>query len=268
LCHGYGPKPTWKDRGDKEKEEARKLRMQSRASRATSNSCIGEIVIHDALMSSPAENNPKTNYAELGSDVEEHTMSDTLFALRRPHDMATVDSSGESQATPAALDLSIFMEDLWFRSDDMATPISLSHHDKLDGELMALSPLTKPSHLGIGTPEHDIELLIYFMEDGFSRQYSLHKPSPISRKGWLMRLLLRSSTFYNASLSMSAYYLYLSQSNDTNARDVALKNYHEYRKVALQGFDRLESTQYPIHGDIIMCGVHIALLEVRHTRLT
>lgn len=30
FCHGYGPKPPWKDRGEKEKEQASILRLQPR----------------------------------------------------------------------------------------------------------------------------------------------------------------------------------------------------------------------------------------------
>ncbi len=32
FCHGYGPKPDWKDRGVKEREEANKLLLESRTS--------------------------------------------------------------------------------------------------------------------------------------------------------------------------------------------------------------------------------------------
>lgn len=35
-CHGYGPKPQWKDRGSLEREEARKLQYQSGSGRARS----------------------------------------------------------------------------------------------------------------------------------------------------------------------------------------------------------------------------------------
>ena len=36
YCHGYGPKPAWKDRGAREQEEARRLRFQSGGRRCSS----------------------------------------------------------------------------------------------------------------------------------------------------------------------------------------------------------------------------------------
>lgn len=39
-CHGYGPKPQWKDRGALEREEARKLQYQSGRARSFSKSSI------------------------------------------------------------------------------------------------------------------------------------------------------------------------------------------------------------------------------------
>lgn len=43
-CHGYGPKPQWKDRGSLEREEARKLQYQSGRARSFPKSSITEAI--------------------------------------------------------------------------------------------------------------------------------------------------------------------------------------------------------------------------------
>ncbi|TWU77374.1 hypothetical protein ED733_005883 [Metarhizium rileyi] len=159
------------------------------------------------------------------------------------------------------------MDDLWLEGtghdvfDDMTTSLSPVSHDKLDIDFVGFLPLVKQSHLGIDTSEDDIHLLMNFMEDSFARQYSLHQPPSITQKSWLLRLMLRSPTFYNTSLSMSAYHLHLSEAYDSHARETTLKKYQRYREMALRSFDKLESSLSSSHGEMVICGVHIARLE-------
>lgn len=254
LCHGYGPKPDWKDRGDKEKEEAKKLRIQSRRSRTMSTSSIGDMIV--------------TSTNDICSGSISTTQTDTSLAFPQSQDVTTFNSVDESQPTLAHPGPSLFMDDFWADGishqtfGDLATPMSPARNENLDMALMGFLPPTISSHLGIGTSETDVRLLISFMEDSFSRQYTLNRAPSALQKSWLLYLMLRSPTFYNTSLSMSAYYLYLSESNDTNAREVAFRNYHKYREMALSGFDGLDSTLSSIHGGEVICGIHIALLEV------
>ncbi|KAH0596112.1 hypothetical protein MHUMG1_05973 [Metarhizium humberi] len=169
---------------------------------------------------------------------------------------------------PVAAYPPLLLDDLWPGEvghdtfGDLMTPLSPASDDNLDIGLVGFLPLTKPGHLGIETSENDIYLLVNFMEDSFTRQYSLHQAAPSkTQKSWLLALMLRSPTFYNTSLSMSAYHLHLSKSCDANARETALRSYQRYREMALQSFERLESTASSTQREMIICGVHIARLE-------
>jgi hypothetical protein len=196
------------------------------------------------------------------------TQTDIRLAFPQSQDITTFDSVGESQPALAPPGPSLFMDDFWADRishetfDDLATPLSPTYNGNLDMALMGFLTPKIPSHLGIDTSETDIRLLINFMEDSFSRQYTLNRGPLALQKSWLLYLMLRSPTFYNTSLSMSAYYLYLSESNNTSARELALRNYHKYREMAIRGFDGLDSTLPSIHGGVVICGIHIALLEV------
>ncbi|KAK8932865.1 hypothetical protein H634G_07169 [Metarhizium anisopliae BRIP 53293] len=233
-----------------------------------SASSVGEMVIQDVLMASSVRDTLTVSSSELCTSSHEPTQTDAFLPLNQWQHVSTFDSPGESQPTPVPRDPPLLLDDLWPGEvghdtfGDLMTPLSPASDDNLDIGLVGFLPLTKPGHLGIETSENDIYLLVNFMEDSFTRQYSLHQAAPSkTQKSWLLALMLRSPTFYNTSLSMSAYHLHLSKSCDANARETALRSYQRYREMALQSFERLESTASSTQREMIICGVHIARLE-------
>ena len=88
---------------------------------------------------------------------------------------------------------------------------------------------------------------------------------------WLLCVLMRSPTFYHASLSMSAYHYALSLPADCEARHAALQHYQSHKTQALRGFSVLTGLNQqpptwpasPFQGEYIICAVQLALLEVR-----
>ncbi|KAK5991847.1 ustiloxin B cluster transcription factor ustR [Cladobotryum mycophilum] len=206
--------------------------------------------------------------ADLGADCLSPAQTDPSLPISPLQDLSPFDSLNGfelSQELPIA---PFFMDDVWTNGNDGGTledlatlPLPSAPKDKMEITLMGFSDLARASHLGIDASENEIHLLTTFIEDTFSRQYSSCKAPSITQKSWLLCLLLRSPTFYNASISMSAYYLHLGESNNANARDLALKSYQMYRDAALRSFDELDMMSPSIYGERIICGVHIAQLE-------
>ncbi|EQL03797.1 PRO1A C6 Zink-finger protein [Ophiocordyceps sinensis CO18] len=237
-CHGYGPRPPWKDRGDREREEARKLRLRSR------KHAIGG-------MDSTTAPTPSADFRQ-ASDASPCPGVTTFESLGEP----------QTATSPPLLD-----DDAWAGGisrntmSGAATPLSLGPDDKLDMAWIGYLSVPRPSHLGIEASEIDILLLVNFMENTFARQYSLDEALSVSQKSWLFCLMLRSPTFFSISLSMSAYHLHLNESTDANARDMALENYQRHRDLAAQSFDGIDPSLPCIYGEPVICGVHLAILE-------
>lgn len=119
--------------------------------------------------------------------------------------------------------------------------------------------------------EGEIELLMQFIGETFAIQHTSYRAASTIQRSWLLLLLMRSPTFYYTSLSMSAYHYYLSLSGDNQVRVSIFQAYQKYRTYALSGFrELLESDQLSVPspgsvpGECIICGVQIALLEVRN----
>ncbi|KAK2603875.1 hypothetical protein QQS21_003910 [Conoideocrella luteorostrata] len=227
------------------------------------------MVMQDALIPPSNQEGSVSISAELSKDPEESTDAETVSSFYHTQEIATHDhpSTVCQTTTPATHYLSLPIEDFHIDQgnieafQDMVTPLSLTFDDQIDNALNCLLPSTTADHLGAGTPENEISLLVQFMEYSFPRQYSLHRPPSIVQKGWLMRLMLRSATFYSASLGMSAYYLYLSEPSDASFREMCLDSYQRHREMAIRNFEELCSTSSPDVGEVIICGVHISRLE-------
>lgn len=86
-CHGYGPKPQWKDRGALEREEARKLQYQSGRARSFSKSSITAASAPAPATPKPSEggmattdcgsNDGSSNFHCGGTQEERHHNNDT-----------------------------------------------------------------------------------------------------------------------------------------------------------------------------------------------
>lgn len=244
--------------------------MQSQASRTMMTSSIGEMVIHDALMLSATTDDSAMNPVDVRRDAQDIMMSADPFSTfchtEHVHDLTPTHACQTTQGTSSTsllMDEFLACEGRTDVLDDMATPLSLAPNDEFEDAFLSLLSPPETGHLGIDTQESDISLLVDFMDHSFARQYLLHRPPLTAQKSWLMRLMLGSAPFYYASLSTSAYHVFVSEASDAETRQAALESYEKHREKAMREFDKLESTLPSTHGATIMCGVHIALLEVR-----
>ena len=118
--------------------------------------------------------------------------------------------------------------------------------------------------------EREIELVMHFIGETFALQHTSYRAASNMQRSWLLLLLMRSPTFYYASLSMSAYHYYISLSSESEVRISTFQAYQKYRTWALSEFYKLLKPDQPstfssdcVLGESMICGVQIALLEVR-----
>lgn len=347
LCHGYGPKPPWKDRGEKEREQASMLRLQPRQRRRGSKNlssgisppCSARNASTDdsdynlevtALgIHSPSQSDLSLSSLSSSQDRQAFDFLDSLVtfgSLDAPesshNDVWLSSSSAEapvgfddfqpttgSQRSGHLDDAIRFSSDSWPGPNPAEVPISTLAEfqppmdgrrlDPLDSDnnprtslnsaetLDTLADFQHPardpqSRPAIGLPiaaaaqvfdvdEREVELVMHFIGETFAIQHTSYRAASTMQRSWLLLLLMRSPTFYYASLSMSAYHYYLSLSGDSEVRVSTFQAYQKYRTCALTSFNRLLESGQPstpssgsVPGECIICGVQIALLEVRN----
>ncbi|KAK0615231.1 fungal-specific transcription factor domain-containing protein [Bombardia bombarda] len=289
LCHGYGPKPDWKDRGDREKEEAGRLQLQTRRHRpstATSSSSAAPIEVEEEIDTTEAD-------ADLESPTLSPFQSDLSMSMSPPsHDRAlanlhdishdflnTFDLANMTPNSSAATDLS-FVQGLWHGSSPAECTTALVGMLGCHPPIPAASPkpqlqtLTFPatSSISTATPdifpsESDIELIMQFIDQVCPLHHPALRMSP-PQKGWLLFLLTRSQTFYHASLAISSYHISLGLSGSNGTRVNSRSDYQAHRAKAADGFCELANSakHQPIHispivGETLICAVQLAILE-------
>lgn len=357
-CHGYGPKPQWKDRGALEREEARKLQYQSGRARSYSRSSItpaavvapkpaeGDSVAGARSSSSSISSNSSLymggdglnggheeqhgvdstapfpagagefdylansagGMSPLISDInlvlDAHAMNPGDFDFASTPSDSAVDRASSASAS-ASTDSAGFIEWSQFQifSPELpvATPVALlppvpvppippgrpareaapaaACADLVMGQELLLAQVGQAigqGHgLGIaeGDPEKGIELMMQYMDDVCSGRTL--KGRRISEMGWLLLLLLRSSTFYYTTLSLTSYKQYLIQPAHSASRANLFRDYQEYRSRALKCFTQMpSSTASSLFGgqgskcshsalcERLICSVQLAHLEV------
>ena len=295
YCHGYGPKPAWKDRGAREQEEARRLRFQSGRCRGSST----DFGVEDMISSEPGqllENTDSINRAGDAASLRSLCLDDIPSPPSSTAGLGEFDLflSSEflsmSPATDASLNLSTAI------TPCPPIEINQSNNDLVhDGIFLPLSPL----ETSVGLPESGTECervsqdLLLFRHEGnvhgqgpeSERKFELlmqfivetcigqARTRPTSTRmltmSWLLLLLSRSSTFYHASVSISAYQSYLDPSRDSEERSIAFGDYEEHRELALRQFGVLQKLTMPQSaslsklGERVICSLLIAKLEVR-----
>lgn len=185
------------------------------------------------------------------------------------------------ELTQGAWDAPAFSNDLWPSSSSAEAVVAVSDFHPSTTELrpgpVLRFPSFRSSHVaqvsqGADIAEKEIELVMLFVGETFALQHPSYRVGSAMRMSWLLFLLMRSTTFYYASLGISAYHYSLTLSGDSEARGVAFQNYLKYRACALRGFCELLDSDWPtaslsdsqgLLGERMICGVQIALLEVR-----
>ncbi|EAA30506.1 hypothetical protein GE21DRAFT_10633 [Neurospora crassa] len=297
FCHGYGPKPNWKDRGDREREEANRLQLQTRRRRrstATQSHASNPSVSESSTSSRGTIDigSPPIPAAESPS-LSPFLSSDFSFALSP--------SSGHERNTgiefefldaltiaPDSLTAS-YNDDIWAshgQTDAALVEISpldpttalqrlpeVSEHSKQPSEVptpLSLSCLGSDNGTGSGmhgppTSENDIELVMHFIGETCPLQHGSYRSSSATQRSWALFLLMRSPTFYHASLSMSAYHMSLTLAGHSDARATAVNDYQSHRMQALDSFCELMDVNRQrsggVFGESLICAVQLALLE-------
>ncbi|KAJ8063040.1 hypothetical protein OCU04_008284 [Sclerotinia nivalis] len=231
-CNEGGP--PCKDRGDKERQEANKLQLQSRRQRSLSTNINNEVSGGSTSSTSngsttPGTDSPSQNefsvspeltqeYFDLPTSLEfapviagfsenswmssAETLAeiDQLFSDKLPvaatigvdeasdtHECRTL--SGPMSATEACMEL------VWpqFPATDQESG--------RESTTISAFPLEITGHTAIGASEKEIELMMEFIEEICVMQHDGFKAFSAAHKSWLLFLLMRSPTFYYASLS-------------------------------------------------------------------
>lgn len=295
FCHGYGPKPNWKDRGDKEREEANRLQLQTRRRRRSTatQSHASHPSVSEASTSSggtvdigsphirPAQSpslspflssnfsfplSPSSGHEQnaaiefefldaltIAPDSLTATYNDDVWAIQCNVDAAMVDISPLESAAPQSLTEAPIHSK---QPPQIPTPLSLSCLGDSNGSGMHGPP----------TSENDIELVMHFIGETCPLQHGSYRSSSATQRSWALFLLMRSPTFYHASLSMSAYHMSLSLAGHSDARAAAVHDYQSHRAQALDSFCDLMNPNRPrsgaVFGESLICSVQLALLEV------
>ncbi|KAF7861879.1 hypothetical protein EAF04_007761 [Stromatinia cepivora] len=92
------------------------------------------------------------------------------------------------------------------------------------------------------------------MEEVCVMQHGGFKALSAAHKNWLLFLLMRSPTFYYASLN-------------SEFGVIASQHYHEYSARALQSFHKLSDSSSLVFGEVLICGIQMAHLESPGTNM-
>ena len=280
FCHGYGEKPSWKDRGEGEKVEASRLQMRSRRRR---KSRPDPISIHadnaeppfSAGFASPldsrlqGQSSPPSFPAKSPSatiiPVSENMDFDTLDTFNLQSDSSWVMDLDASWFDPPAIDMS---NDLPSDSRISRDLVPIEKAGQPCGSLTTLCNHQSPQS---DTGKRATELVMHFLGETFPLQDRSSQGTPLTHRSWVLNLMMRSSTFYSASLSISALHYFNTLPVGSEVRAVAFRDYQDYRSAALKGLrelmDSTDITSVSASGsdlsEPLICGVQIAFLEVR-----
>lgn len=280
FCHGYGVKPSWKDRGEQEKEEASRLQMRFRRRR---KSRPDPISIH-------ADNAEQSFTAGLASSLDSGSQgqsSSPNFSAQFPS--ATITPLSENIDFDTLNTLNVQPDSSWTMDLDAILfdppAVDMSNNLQIDSRISRdLVPVEKAGHpCGSLTtlcnhlsPQSDsgkraTELVMHFLGETFPLQDRSSQGTPLTHHSWVLNLMMRSSTFCSASLSISALHYFNTLPIGSEARTVAFQDYQNYRSAALRGLRELNdstavtsvSTPGPDLSEPLVCGVQVAFLEVR-----
>ncbi|KAK3400714.1 fungal-specific transcription factor domain-containing protein [Sordaria brevicollis] len=295
FCHGYGPKPNWKDRGDKEREEATRLQLQTRRRRrstATQSHASHPSVSESSTSSGGTIDicSPPVTVTEPAS-LSPFLVSNFSFPLSPSpgHERNGAVEFEYLDALTIAPDsfTAGYSDDIWMAQEQtdavMAETSSaepLVPQQLLEAPCQSTQTLEGPTPLclsclgdsstGIGmrgppTSENDIELVMHFIGETCPLQHGSYRSSSATQRSWALFLLMRSPTFYHASLSMSAYHMSLILVGRGDARAKAVHDYQSHRAQALDSFCRLTDPNRQCSGSVfgekLICSVQLALLE-------
>ncbi|KAK1973903.1 PRO1A C6 zink-finger protein [Colletotrichum cereale] len=259
-CHGYGPKPEWKDKGEKERQEAIRLRIISSRSPAAHVE-VSQGRLSPASSPAAAENVQAISHATdnvLGiSTSQGNGNSDIDFALEGELDFMKI----------ADLDHMIFLSDQWRYIDSeldlTSTPMDQEqpmnkYTENNTLQRTCLSITTSEHRLDHQSSEREMDLVMHYVDYSSNREQEFGGEVFGPSKGWLLLTLMRSPAMYNAALSLSAYHQHLKAIDGNESGSTA---YHDYEKYRLRARQIFECLQPDFPGENLICAVELARLE-------
>lgn len=290
-CHGYGPRPAWKDRGHQEKQEADRLQLRRRnqATRRPSSSNTTDATVENSiycLSPSMAFASPTADLAS--SSFPSSSVETPIFPFP---------SGSPSHLDPSDLTL---LPDFWVPDFEEAPgtspfcdnpsitipapPGNTLENAPQDQDLTPLASFIEagvtslefPSNRLHPSEEREVELMMQYLEEDFPKQHPSYCPSAVRVQAWLMCTFRRSRTFLYASLCISAYFNFLKAPSHDGARQTELfREYDRLKHMAakahallMEASSKRESQKLTrdeldfMLGETIIASVQLAILEV------
>ncbi|OAA43930.1 Zn(2)-C6 fungal-type DNA-binding domain protein [Beauveria brongniartii RCEF 3172] len=294
VCHGYGPRPAWKDRGQREQQEVERLQLRRRSQTRWHSQLSQQ---HSEQASEQPSSNVQENAA---SFCQSHALvfaSPTDMTLQPSPPQSTEEQDGElyelasldQQPSLPTPNTPFELSDFWV--DGMEGLLSSTTPTLFEPAVTTLNGQVERSQRdGAGekcTPavmqtfgsasihihtlqEREIELMMQFLGQDFSRLHPCYQSSSITDRAWLMWLLQRSPTFFYAALSTSAYYKFLKTPPHHGKRTEHFREYDGLRNKAMELYCELLEVNGGRGGhqsldwtakETVICSVQLAMLE-------
>ncbi|KAE8351281.1 fungal-specific transcription factor domain-containing protein [Aspergillus coremiiformis] len=240
FCHGYGARPAWKDRGEREREEAKRLQLLSRARSRRAGTIPGH----------------GTRWPSMEPPPPDHEVPPSIQSDGR----SPMSSMGlESLEIPELANI------VWDPSLDIIQVEPTTFERTLPGLPESPNSLRFPSGLEDDPmEENEMELVMYYIGEAFPKQHASYRGSSWMERSWLLCVLKRSPSFYYTSLSLSAYYRLGTMPEDDPGRIRLSQDLEKYKARSLYHFQELlnaAQSQPPVARECVICGVQIAMLE-------
>ena len=172
TCYGYGPKPEWKDNGEKEKAVAESLRG------------IVKYTSRRKAASRPPEHRGQAVW------IAPKTLEGVGVAVAAE----TVSAEDEASIQEASAIKSLTSRSNSDAGAEQITILSEHRNDLGPGSIASI-------------PTDDSVLLVHFIDNVFPVQHPMYqKRAKSSGRGWLLALLLQSKPFYHAVMALGACY--------------------------------------------------------------
>lgn len=284
FCHGYGRKPDWKDKGEKERQEAMRLQLESRGNETR------DAVVPSDPPSASSPRLPSSSSSPSLPPTQPSAPEEALFNIDWSTELTspfTNDFSFFSSSPGNNGDSNLEFQPVLFAGNSSnhttlagdAWPVwtasssdSSGSNNHTQSELLSpvagssmsdLSfPVAPPDTLGRLNKEMD--LIMQYISNFCSTNSSAGSPASSTSNGWLLFVLTRSPAFYNASLSISAYQQNHSSSQDDMLHAGLYHDYQEYRAHAARLFSVLKQCAIcAFPGEELVCAVQLSRLEVR-----
>ncbi|EME81787.1 uncharacterized protein MYCFIDRAFT_116413, partial [Pseudocercospora fijiensis CIRAD86] len=237
FCHGYGPKPDWKDKGVKEKREAARLALSSRRQSRQISS----------------------RYSTAATDTDQPHQSHPSMDLDTVFDFSNLLSSHSGTPfVPSALHDSSHQASLSGPSARIQNHDPVGIHGvqaDLANLIVSRGPALPDEHQQ-ETLSREYDLVMRFLD-----YYSPKLGTRDSSRGWLLHLLGRSRAFLQCSLSMAALRESSQFVSGSEPFRSTLQVAHKHHAYAIQIFAELQAGSIAVLGEDLIVATHLAHLE-------